>query len=120
MDHVTAGNHYRIFELSTDLHLRPGSPAIDAADGRMAPLTDIEGRSRFDDPAAVNVCSCVDAGADASCVEYADIGAYEYVPVAADAGQDAAVTDAGADGDGDIDADTAAFKVRHRQERGSP
>ena len=97
---VKAGDSYQIYIISNvppDLHLRPGSPAIDAADGVMAPALDIDGQCRLDDPASVNVYSCSDAGPDAACVEYADMGAYEYVPAAVDAGQDAAATDAGAD-----------------------
>jgi len=63
-----------------DLHLMEGSPCIDSASGLIAPGSDVEGILRQDDPASVNVHSCIDAGIDSGCVEYADMGAYEYVP----------------------------------------
>jgi len=50
-----------------DLRLLPGSPGIDTADGNQAPATDIEGRSRFDDPTVVSA-------------SIADQGAFEYWP----------------------------------------
>ncbi len=53
---------------SGDLGLRPGSPCIDAADGDVAPATDIEGNPRNDDdPETPNTGAgtppCVDMGA---------------------------------------------------------
>ena len=50
-----------------DLHLRPGSPCIDAADGNAAPATDMDGNPRDDDPdtpnTGVGTCKCADMGA---------------------------------------------------------
>lgn len=56
-----------------DLHLRPGSPAIDAGTSDGAPSRDLEGRPRFDDPATPNT--------GGGSVPYYDIGAYEYASV---------------------------------------
>ena len=50
-------------------HLAAGSPAIDAGRGRDAPLRDLLGRPRYDDPGMANVGS----GSPA----YVDIGAFE-------------------------------------------
>lgn len=55
-----------------DLHLGPGSPCIDAADGDEAPEVDLEGSPRVDDP------STPDTGMGTP--PYADMGAYEYRP----------------------------------------
>ena len=53
-----------------DLHLKPGSPAIDAGDGSVAPAHDNDGLARIDDPAVT------DTGGGSP--TYTDIGAYEY------------------------------------------
>jgi hypothetical protein len=57
-----------------DLHLAAGSSCIDAADNTKAPLTDREGRDRYDYP-GVDHC----AASSAECDGYADMGAYERV-----------------------------------------
>jgi hypothetical protein len=54
-----------------DLHLQPGSPCIDAADGDAASEFDLEGYSRVDDPDMPNT------GVGPPWV---DMGAYEYQP----------------------------------------
>jgi hypothetical protein len=67
-----AGDPYSI----RDLHLLPGSPAIDAGYGLDATAFDIEGSPRWDDPSAANAYDCAaDAGPD--CSEFVDMGAYE-------------------------------------------
>jgi len=54
-----------------NFRLRPGSPCIDAAtSSKPAPLTDMEGRARYDDPTTPNT------GGGAS--PYYDMGAYEF------------------------------------------
>ncbi|MCX7855758.1 MAG: carboxypeptidase regulatory-like domain-containing protein, partial [Anaerolineae bacterium] len=53
------------------------SPAIDAADGGVAPATDIMGAPRYDDPRTPNTGLPTSGGA------YADMGAYEFVETAA-------------------------------------
>ncbi|MCP4645270.1 MAG: hypothetical protein GY851_32810, partial [bacterium] len=58
--------------LGGDLHLGAGSPAIDAANGDVAPVTDMEGRARWDDPAVT------DTGTGSP--TYVDMGAYERGP----------------------------------------
>ena len=55
-----------------DLHLSAGSPCIDAANGDVAPSTDLDGNPRADDP------TVTDTGIGAPA--YTDIGAYEYQP----------------------------------------
>jgi hypothetical protein len=55
---------------SGDLHLMPGSPCIDAADGTAAPATDIEGNARWDDPGSDDV--------GAGTPTFADMGAHEF------------------------------------------
>ena len=62
---------------SGDMHLNPGSPAIDSADSGVdgALSSDIEGKQRVDDPATPNT----GVGPRA----YDDRGAYEYQPGAA-------------------------------------
>jgi hypothetical protein len=60
-----------------DLHLQAGSSAIDAGYGVGASDSDVEGNPRYDDPAAPNAYDC---GGDTDCVEYVDMGAYEYQP----------------------------------------
>ena len=71
-----------------DLHLKPGSPCIDAGDNNAVPawvLTDLDGLLRFvDDPATP------DTGLGTAPI--VDMGAYEYVP-------------GDFDHDGDVDAD---------------
>jgi predicted outer membrane repeat protein len=62
-----------------DLHLLSGSPCIDAANGALAPTTDVEGFSRYDDPDVPDTGGCGDAG-PGDCVEHADVGAYEFLP----------------------------------------
>lgn len=54
-----------------DYHLAPGSPCIDAADGEVAPPTDLDGNQRVDDPDTPN---------SGSGPPWADIGAFEYQP----------------------------------------
>jgi hypothetical protein len=74
-DFVDVGGSYEII----DLHLQSGSPAIDSGYGLGASNLDVEGNPRYDDPSASNVYDCAsDAGPD--CVEYVDMGAYEYQP----------------------------------------
>jgi predicted outer membrane repeat protein len=55
-----------------DLSLDEGSPCIDAADGDLAPASDLLGESRYDDPAVTNT--------GAGTVDYADMGIAERVP----------------------------------------
>ena len=50
-----------------------GSPCLDAADGMAAPLTDIMGVARYDDPRSPNSGIATASGA------YADMGAFEFV-----------------------------------------
>jgi len=57
---------------SGDLHLQPGSPCIDAADGTQAPDYDFEGHPRYDDPATTNT---------GNGPPWVDMGADEYNPV---------------------------------------
>ncbi len=52
------------------------SPAIDAADGGVAPATDLMGAARYDDPRTANTGIPTSGGA------YADMGAYEFVETA--------------------------------------
>jgi len=54
-----------------DLHLGPGSPCIDAANGPEAPELDLDGNPRIDDPDSPNT------GVGPP---WADMGAYEYQP----------------------------------------
>ncbi len=60
-----------------NLRLRQGSPCIDAADGTAAPKTDFDGNNRFDSPGKTNSFQC--SPGSTGCVEYADIGAYEFM-----------------------------------------
>ncbi|HQK12690.1 MAG TPA: carboxypeptidase regulatory-like domain-containing protein [Anaerolineae bacterium] len=62
-----AGGNYR---------LRYVSPMIDAADGAVAPATDIMGAPRYDDPRTPNTGVAAPGGA------FADMGAYEFVETA--------------------------------------
>ncbi len=55
---------------SGDFHLLSTSPAIDAANGDAAPVTDFDGTPRVDDPLTANTGEGTPA--------YADIGAFEY------------------------------------------
>lgn len=55
-----------------DLHLQPGSPCIDAADGDAAPETDLDGNPRYDDPDTPN--------SGTGSPDHADMGAFEYAP----------------------------------------
>jgi hypothetical protein len=62
-----------------DLRLQSTSPCIDNANGAVAPEFDLDGNARVDIGTISNEYECaVDAGVD--CVEYADMGAYEYQP----------------------------------------
>ncbi|HQE93847.1 MAG TPA: carboxypeptidase regulatory-like domain-containing protein [Anaerolineae bacterium] len=63
----TAGGNYR---------LRYASPMIDAADGTLAPATDMLGAPRYDDPRTPNTGITTTLGA------FADMGAYEFVETA--------------------------------------
>jgi len=54
-----------------DLHLSVGSPAIDAANGLVAPELDLDGNARVDDPATDNT---------GLGPPWADMGAYEFQP----------------------------------------
>ncbi|MBL9128801.1 MAG: hypothetical protein JNL97_14200, partial [Verrucomicrobiales bacterium] len=58
---------------SGDEHLAFGSPAIDAADGRVAPPLDARQAPRFDDPRSPNT------GKPTATGTFADIGALEFV-----------------------------------------
>jgi hypothetical protein len=71
--HAVAGDSYEII----DLHLQPGSPAIDSGYGLNPTDADVEGNPRYDDPSSPNAYDC---GSDTDCLEYADMGAYEYQP----------------------------------------
>ena len=74
-----------------DLHLRAGSPCIDAGDNAAVPIgvtTDLAGRSRFFDDLATP-----DTGAGTPPI--VDMGAYEFAPA----------VPADLDGDGDVDLD---------------
>ena len=51
-------------QLTMKFRLRADSPCIDAGSGSNAPLTDMDGESRWDDPNHANVASFVDMGAD--------------------------------------------------------
>ncbi|MHC4250974.1 MAG: right-handed parallel beta-helix repeat-containing protein, partial [Planctomycetota bacterium] len=53
------------------LYIEPGSPCIDAADGDTAPLLDMDGRARYDDPAT-------DPDTGTGVPTYCDMGAYEF------------------------------------------
>lgn len=55
-----------------DLHLQPGSPCIDAANGNLASELDLDNNPRADDPDTPNTGT--------GNPEYADMGAYEYQP----------------------------------------
>jgi len=54
-----------------DLHLGPGSPCIDAANGPEAPELDLDGNPRVNDPDSPNT---------GIGPPWADMGAYEYQP----------------------------------------
>jgi predicted outer membrane repeat protein len=54
-----------------DLHLLSSSPAIDAADGTIAPATDYDGNPRVDDPSTPNT---------GIGPPWADMGAFEFQP----------------------------------------
>ena len=58
-------------EAGLNLHLGSTSPAIDAADGTLAPPLDSEGLARIDDPGQSNT------GVGPP---WADMGAFEYQP----------------------------------------
>ncbi len=53
-----------------DLRLQPGSPCVDAAHGDQAPLLDLDGYGRYDDPSKDNTGNGTPA--------YADMGAFEH------------------------------------------
>jgi RHS repeat-associated protein len=56
-----------------DYRLDYHSPAIDAADGAVVPVTDVMGAPRYDDPRTLNTGTATAMGA------YSDMGAYEFV-----------------------------------------
>ena len=58
-------------DTADDLHVGPGSPCIDAADGSVAPELDLDSNPRVDDPESPNT------GVGPP---WADMGAYEYRP----------------------------------------
>lgn len=62
-----------------NLQLLSASPCIDAAEGVLAPTTDIWGRPRYDHPDRENRFSCTPL-LETECFPFADIGAYEYQP----------------------------------------
>jgi hypothetical protein len=53
-----------------NLRILAGSPCIDAANGNVAPETDISGKSRYDDPNTMNT--------GVGDPNYVDMGAYEF------------------------------------------
>jgi hypothetical protein len=59
------------------VELMPDSPCIDQGNGWIAPPTDIVGNGRYDDPNVSNATNCGGEEPD-TCIEYADMGAYEY------------------------------------------
>ena len=61
---------------TVDLHLNPGSPAIDRGNDEAAPSADYEGHPRYDDPSVAN-CGDPD-GEEVECAWISDMGAYEY------------------------------------------
>ena len=56
-----------------DYHLRHGSPCVDAGTSDGAPVTDLDGNPRFDDPET-------EPNTGAGDLDYIDMGAYEYIP----------------------------------------
>jgi hypothetical protein len=70
--YAATGDPYEII----DLHLQPSSPAIDSGYG-VASDSDVEGNPRYNDPSATNAYDC---GSEPDCLEYVDMGAYEYQP----------------------------------------
>jgi hypothetical protein len=73
MSYGEPGDEYQI----VDLHLQPGSLAIDSGYGLNPTDADVEGNPRYDDPSSPNVYDC---GSEPDCVEYIDMGAYEHQP----------------------------------------
>jgi hypothetical protein len=69
-NHNISGNPRFVDPANNDFHLKAGSPAIDAARSVGAPCYDLEDKTRFDDPAAVNTGS--------GPIPSFDIGAYEF------------------------------------------
>ncbi len=75
---------YTIF----DLYLDSTSPCIDSAAGPGAPEFDFYSNGRYDHSSHSNAYSCatpppdagIDAGQDASCYNYVDMGAFEFWP----------------------------------------
>ncbi len=55
---------------SSDFHLNPNSPCIDAANEQVAPALDLDGHPRYDDPNTPN--------SGYNNLNYVDMGAYEY------------------------------------------
>jgi predicted outer membrane repeat protein len=59
-------------DATNDLHLAAGSPCIDAADGDLAPATDMDGNPRVDDPDTPDTGQGIPP--------FADMGAFELQP----------------------------------------
>ena len=66
-----------------DFRLGYVSPCIDAGDGSVAPVTDLAGAPRYDDPRTPNTGIPVEI--EPGSVAYADLGAYEFVESAGSA-----------------------------------
>lgn len=72
-NHNISVNPKFIDAAQSNFRLDFGSPAIDAADGSVAPATDAVGSPRYDDPRTTN------SGTVAANTSFADIGAFEFV-----------------------------------------
>ncbi|MHC4202693.1 MAG: hypothetical protein ACYSU0_22095, partial [Planctomycetota bacterium] len=70
-DNVLIGDPSDDIWVDGDYHLQAGSPCIDAADGDAAPLVDMDGLLRYDDPG-------VEPNTGIGTPDYADMGAHEF------------------------------------------